>query len=281
MKATKKIVGAACALVAAVALSAGSTYAWFTSNGTVTAKGLEIDVNTNNSFLIIGSQLSELRPASADDTTFAYKKDISLAPSGDVTKLLPSAYETTATLDASGTGSIVDPGSWYTAQGTSPTDGTMDTTTKEMLDADGKVFSNYVVVTDIYVSVAVGSQDVSKVELAVRPATGSTWSATNSEATNNDPITIVILSQTIEYDGGTLGTWTKNQLDNTNGHGAASKLDLGGVTEDDYIHIKVMVYFDGNNTDVKSANAANLTGITLDFTFTDGTETTPSGGEGA
>ena len=42
MKATKKIVGAACALVAAVALSAGSTFAWFSTNGKVTATGMKV-----------------------------------------------------------------------------------------------------------------------------------------------------------------------------------------------------------------------------------------------
>lgn len=52
MKATKKIVGATAALVAAVALSAGSTFAWFTANDTVTATGLSVDVTTVNNLLI-------------------------------------------------------------------------------------------------------------------------------------------------------------------------------------------------------------------------------------
>lgn len=276
MKATKKIVGAACALVAAVALSAGSTFAWFTSNGTVKANGLQIDVNTSNSFLIIGSSLSELRPASADDTTFTYLKEISLAPQEGttVTKLLPSAYKDDATLAASGTDSIVDAGSWYTAQGTAPNDGTMDEATKEFLTSGN--FSDYVVVADIWVSVAVGSNAVENVQLSVRPATGSSWSATNSAATNNDAISVVVLYQNVKYDGGTLGTWTKKDLDSSNSHMAATAIDMGKVTEEDYFQIKVMVYFDGNHGDVESVNAANLTGIKLDFVFTDGTESTPA-----
>lgn len=52
MKATKKIVGAACALVAAVALSAGSTFAWFSQSGTVTATGMNVKATTSKNLVI-------------------------------------------------------------------------------------------------------------------------------------------------------------------------------------------------------------------------------------
>lgn len=52
MKATKKIVGAACALVAAVALSAGSTFAWFSQSGTVTATGMNVKAATSRNIVI-------------------------------------------------------------------------------------------------------------------------------------------------------------------------------------------------------------------------------------
>lgn len=55
MKATKKIVGAACALVAAVALSAGSTFAWFSQSGTVTATGMKVQATTSKDILISNS----------------------------------------------------------------------------------------------------------------------------------------------------------------------------------------------------------------------------------
>ncbi len=42
MKATKKIVGAACALIASVALAAGSTFAWFSSNEKVDVTGMRL-----------------------------------------------------------------------------------------------------------------------------------------------------------------------------------------------------------------------------------------------
>ncbi|MGN0804853.1 MAG: hypothetical protein ACI4MS_05680 [Candidatus Coproplasma sp.] len=52
MKATKKIVGAACALVAAVALSAGSTFAWFTTSAEVTATGMHVQAVVPSSLMI-------------------------------------------------------------------------------------------------------------------------------------------------------------------------------------------------------------------------------------
>lgn len=52
MKATKKIVGAACALVAAVALSAGSTFAWFSSNDTVHVDGMKVQAKVPENLYI-------------------------------------------------------------------------------------------------------------------------------------------------------------------------------------------------------------------------------------
>lgn len=52
MKATKKIVGATAALVAAVALSAGSTFAWFATSDQVTVSSMNVNVAVTNNLLI-------------------------------------------------------------------------------------------------------------------------------------------------------------------------------------------------------------------------------------
>lgn len=259
MKATKKIVGAACALVAAVALSAGSTFAWFSSNGEVTATGLEVDVNTSNAYLII-----------SDSTDFSGKlKTISLAPT-TVTKLLPSAYETTATLDPADDTCITKVGNWYTGEGEDTEDGTLVTSTKAPLTAEN--FSSYVVMDDIFVSVAPGSMEVTHVNLTVEAKHGETtgWDTTNG----NSPISVVLLYQTITT-GSDVGAWTKVELNAANNHTlTGGKLDLGALQADgaDYIQLKVMVYFDGNNEAVTTKNSANLNGVTLDFKFVDGSD---------
>jgi hypothetical protein len=54
MKATKKILGATCALVAAVAVSAGSTFAWFTANQSITVGTIDATVVTLGGDLQVG-----------------------------------------------------------------------------------------------------------------------------------------------------------------------------------------------------------------------------------
>lgn len=56
MKATKKIVGATAALVAAVALSAGSTFAWFATNNSANVSGMNVSVTGTNDYLLIRAE---------------------------------------------------------------------------------------------------------------------------------------------------------------------------------------------------------------------------------
>lgn len=56
MKATKKIVGATAALVAAIALSAGSTFAWFATSSQVTATDMTVNVAVSHNLLISASE---------------------------------------------------------------------------------------------------------------------------------------------------------------------------------------------------------------------------------
>lgn len=261
MKATKKIVGAACALVAAVALSAGSTFAWFVSNASVKADGLQVDVATSNSYLVISDAYDTLRTGNL--------KQISLAPSGSATKLKPSAHKEVA--ESAGDGKIVANSlttatSWYEGKGNSPMDGSLNESTKSDLSA----LEDYVVEDDIFVSVATGSDSVSSVKLKM--TANPAWNSTNEAGTNNSAISVIILYQTIN-NGKEATTWKYVEANYANNHTISSEsdtmLDLGAVTEGDYIQLHVMVYFDGNNEDVKGVNAANLAGVTLNFEFTD------------
>lgn len=259
MKATKKIVGAACALVAAVALSAGSTFAWFVSNASVKADGLQVDVATSNSYLVISDAYDTLRTGNL--------KQISLAPSGSATKLKPSAHKEVAESAEEGkivANSLTIASSWYEGKGNSPTDGSLST------KSDLSALEGYVVEDDIFVSVATGSDSVSSVKLKM--TANPAWSSTNEAGTNNSAISVIILYQTIN-NGSSATTWKYVEANDANNHAISSEsdtmLDLGAVTEDDYIQLHVMVYFDGNNEDVKGVNAANLAGVTLNFEFTD------------
>lgn len=252
MKATKKIVGAACALVAAVALSAGSTFAWFVSNGSVTATGLQVDVTTSNSYLVISDAYDTLR--TENSTT------ISLAPTA-ATKLNPSAYEKTIT---SGN-DLVSVSNWYTGKGTTPDNGELDNTSKTTLTS----FDTFVIEEDIFVSVATGSEPVSSVEMTMAAVDG--WDTT----VGNSAISVIVLWQKIT-NGAAKSDWSDYvEANDANNHALIQNegdttLKLGEVTEENYLQIHIMVYFDGNNDDVKGTNAKSLEGVTLNFTFTDG-----------
>lgn len=299
MKATKKIVGAACALVAAVALSAGSTFAWFSTNGSVDATGMKIEVSTNNAYLIIADSAANLKDEETTMELVSSQK--ALQPSAyrtaTVTKNEETGKNTVTTADnttkaASGAGSIVDAASWYTGQGASSTDGTL---TGDPVALNGDNFSEYVVVDEIFVAVSKGSTAISDVVLSVTAT--PTWNAANetedvttgegTEATtttvgkNNSAISVVILYQTIDEENTTLDTWNIAELTQEgNEYGAANHkfkdgdtLSLGGLKPSqsyaNYIQIRVMVYFDGNNADVYTSNSVNLAGVKLDFNFKD------------
>lgn len=107
MKASKKIVGATCALVAAVALSAGSTFAWFASNDTVTATGMSVTAVTNSNLYIkegIIGDASEITGIVANMSGVAH----SLKPAdldntaGTVTVRVPATYTTDPGVDNAG-----------------------------------------------------------------------------------------------------------------------------------------------------------------------------------
>lgn len=110
MKATKKIVGASCALVAAVALSAGSTFAWFASNNKVTATGMHVQAtvptnlyiekgyianvdSVNKDVITIGTSAADLSPA-AVSTEAVTGATISAANASGVTKLFVEQAKT-------------------------------------------------------------------------------------------------------------------------------------------------------------------------------------------
>lgn len=268
MKATKKIVGAACALVAAVGLAAGSTYAWFSSNNQVTATGLKISVTTSNSYLVIGNTYNDIRGEG-----ITYKTTITLEDNS-ATELMPSAHlegdglttEHLNTVTATDAGALAtEVTAWYTGKGSSPTDGSLVASTK----ADLGTLKGYVVVDEIYVGVATGS-DAAKVTMSYTDTTS--WVTTNNAATNNSALSVIVLYQTIS-NGGTDGAYKMVESNDANNH--ALSLDLGELTDQNYCKIQVLVYFDGNNEDVRSENAKNLTGIEIGFKFDDTTTTTP------
>lgn len=84
MKASKKIIGASCALVAAVALSAGSTFAWFTSSGTVKAEGMKVQAATAKNLVIRETSNTMAKWATVATTTGSGIQSLSPASNSNI-----------------------------------------------------------------------------------------------------------------------------------------------------------------------------------------------------
>lgn len=274
MKATKKIVGAACALVAAVALSAGSTFAWFSTNSTVTAKGLTLGVDTSTEFLVIKGNLSaapSLTDFSASDTSFNFD-------STNNAKLKPSAHKAFNKDDLPGENT-----SWY-YKTADASDGSGSTKAEQEISSAN--FSKYVWKETVYITmlpdkttgtpVVVEGDNLTVTEIKVGEA---------GENKLNSAITVVLVcgNNVIEYK------WDKTQskyvysgLDASTGAAATTdpvaaatpataltnaQLLAAKVKSDAITTVDIYVYYDGDNSEVFTDNVAKLEGATIDFKF--------------
>ena len=228
MKATKKIVGAACALVAAVALSAGTTFAWFAANTTVTANNLTVSANTDNAYLII-SQGTTLTGSStsANSTMNAV--------------LYPVKPMTGVDLNSS---NIENRTSWGTGNSSNPNDA--NTASELTVLPEGATLSNYVAKDSFMVGIVADSGDVAN-NLVLKTVTISDL---------NEGITVIVVC------GNNLYSHAEDVASGTEVLANASQVTTTGVQVDVY------VYIDGSHENVKTSNAKNLGAtITLQFSI--------------
>jgi hypothetical protein len=255
MKATKKIIGATCALVAAVALSAGTTFAWFSSNTDVTASGLKASVKSDGTYLLISNTKSTQSEIQGLVTSENKQTSVNTYTSGNDVALLPVAHETISN-SATLTDQNID---WYYQYSKSTTTSNTDTTTKKYLSTNktsfdsGVTFSNYVVkqtfyvttaantdpATNLYVSsITISKADTSKTYLPVKVLV--TCGSNSSEFSETNA--------SISYDSSA----NSNRLAEIVG-----KSDVNsGVTE-----VNVYIYYDGTNENLTSANYTNISGV--------------------
>ena len=228
MKATKKIVGAACALVAAVALSAGSTFAWFATNTTVTANNLQVSANTDNAYLIISKGTTLTGNSISADSTM----DVDLYPVKPMTGVTLSSAN------------IGNKSSWGTGNSTNPNDANTSSTLTVL--PESATLSNYVAKESFMVGIVADSGTVAN-NLVLKTVTISD---------ENDGITVVVVCGTNLYSHAENVTSGSEVLAN------ASQVTTTGVQVDVY------VYIDGSNANVKTSNAVNLGAtITLQFSI--------------
>lgn len=249
MKATKKIVGAACALVAAVALSAGSTFAWFASNNSVKASGLKLTVNTSSSYLIIGnsaqSKVSDIRAEGGKtETTFT----------ASASKLTPVAHETLTSTTVDKVSS--EDGLWYTQVADAPNSSASSGAKTKITNMTG-----YVLTDCLYFSVKAGSGDSGALSVQAVEVKKDGGELSGNETVKPVSVIFVCGANLVEYKFKG-AVWDKV--------GESSQLATtvkDSTLDSDLVRVDVYVYYDGENTEVYSDNATNLVGAEISVSF--------------
>ncbi len=289
MKATKKIVGAACALVAAVALSAGSTFAWFSTNAQVTVTGMQVQAVVPDNLYI--KRDVERDPAKITETSVDF---------GDTEahKLNPAKVELATTAESGATNKNLevkeaitystDPSATQGGVATAyDTIGTMKETDRALANAltgeGAKQAANYAAKYTFSIvrlkEVATGTKSSLDAEVvltfntAVTGAdadTDKTWKfirtgfyVASTDTTNSLEATWVSIENTAatltDATGGKTLTFDYSSTD------SVIKDVLKSNTA--YV-ITLVVYFDGDDTDCFVNNAQTTNGISVQATFT-------------
>ena len=229
MKATRKLVPAFAMLLIAAVMMSTATFAWFSTNASVTATGMTVTAESSNTFLVISNDSSAI--AGAD-----YSAITAAATASADTKLYPTYF---------------DPADnkWYTATGTSISDGAALGGVKTPLDST----ANYVLEKTFYIRVADNFANASNLWLEA---------VTDNSAADYQGIVSVVAKVGEVYNSydSVTGTYTRKAFLATE------------VNSTDVIAVTVYVYINGEHAKVTTENVNNLTDLGVTLTFSVGNE---------
>ncbi len=248
-------------LICAVTLSTAS-FAWFSMNTQVTATGMQVTAKSDNTYLLISSTETTAANIQADGLkTVALNVDAKVFPSAPAISAAELAYLTTAGKDVSGA-TIVTEGvkvenqatagaatNWYTASALASDAADIDAATARQLTT--AAFGDYVIKKTVSLTVAKGANAADALTVTpnfTKKVGGTDISAARVlVATSDDGFAILDSS-----DNGT-------------------KVDIKGsdtdLTDTTVLTIDIYIYYDGNDTNVYTENAANLADASFDLAF--------------
>ena len=251
-KAKRSLLFSLFTLIMAVAITATSTYAWFVVNKEVTATNMQVTVKSDTTYLVISSS-STLATDTSLELTAANPKDV-----------LPVRYNASATPAEGNT-------KWETASGTSYTNGAASGSYAAV--ATGSL-SIYTVKYTFYVGLtATSSANASN--LKIKDLVVTNTAASNPDNTFMDAVSVMVEC----IDKGTDGTGTTSlacvNCTNTASTGGLNALtqsqceNLGTlattVALEHVYQIDAYVYINGDNSVVKSENAAHIASFALEI----------------
>lgn len=244
VKALKKQLGAAVAMVCVAAVALGSsTYAWFVSNNKAEATTTNISAQSNSAYLVIDTK----------KTTTGSKSSVS---AGDtVTPLYPAKIEKSS-------GNAL----WKSAYADKANAATMKAGTEFTIDdgtAEKAVSAGYAVKNTFYIGT--GTYDGEFTNLHITGVTVDTATTTGDDGNKNlgNAMRVLVVC------GNDWQVWSAagEKLSSSESLGTAFTT---GVKKDQDATVDVYVYYDGDDENVYSDNLTNLTsnGVTITFEAT-------------
>ena len=266
----KKLVLSILMLMVSAVLLGTSTFAWFSMNKTVSATDMEVIVKSSNTYLLISST-NTTASAIQSENSGSGNTTVSFAISGTDAQVYPSrpalssaeaAYLTVATTHKKTDGALitvageqVDSASkattvtnWYTANAEAPGASTIDSDTARQLAS----FTDYVIIRTVYLTVASGANSANN--LTVTPTITQNGLGSDVSAAK---VLVVSGSNYVILDESDNGTATSL-------HDVSNQT----ITDSTVVSIGIYIYYDGEDANVYTNNAAELTGATIDLAFT-------------
>lgn len=240
MKKFKKVVPALCALLVSAVMLGSSTYAWFSMNTRVTAQGMQVTAQSNSTYLVVSST-----------NTLATETNVNVTEKaggigGGATNVYPCAKadKDIATTD-------VKAGEWYYASSKLQNnagamgDGVLGTDTMNVTRIGTDLTNDYKVTYTFYIGVS--AESVAKTA-NIKIDAADTVLGSSAEWLDKGLCAIVTI------EGKTPVTITKDATS-----GTVNGVELTNTAKS----VTVVVYIDGNNTNVTSAKVADLANLQL------------------
>lgn len=265
----KKLILSALLLLVAAVMLGTSTFAWFSMNKTVSATDMEVVVKSDNTYLLISATNTTASAIQAENsgsgnTTVDFAitgTDAQVYPSRPALSSAEAAYLTVAATHKKTDGSLITVAgeqvdtaakattvtNWYTANAQAPGASTIDTATAKQLAA----FTDYVIVRTVYLTVAAGANDANN--LTVTPTITQDGAGSDISAVK---VLVVSGSNYVILDYNDNGTPSSI-------HAVSNQT----ITDSTVVSIGIYIYYDGEDSNVYTNNAAELTGATVELTF--------------
>ncbi len=260
MKLSRKLLPALAMLIVSAVLLTTSSFAWFALNTNATAQNMTVKLNTDNQYLLVYGWKST-------DTAIknsAVQTSSQTTATGEIMNgadtLKPVAHSTILTVSSA---EVEKTSNWFTAVGTSVSDGTASGSSTTFLESSQASLNSYVAKYTYSVAMAAGSDDGG--ELTVSGLTVTVAPNQDSAKTKVQPVSVILVcgSNLVEYKYNATETAGWKVV------GTGSKLadSVGSTAAEDALRIDVYIYYDGANTVVTTNNQPNLANAIVSFTL--------------